>query len=109
MGKSAPAAAAPAYVPPPPPTTPARPYGEQGQQTPTGVLKEKEEPEQAVVKAPPEPIRPKSTYLDNEDAGRKKERDLANQKGRVKTRKTVGGAQGLLSDANTKKKGLMAP
>tara|TARA_R110002020_G_scaffold93973_11_gene226570 strand:+ start:156 stop:482 length:327 start_codon:yes stop_codon:yes gene_type:complete len=108
MGKRSQAPApAPAPVPAPPPVTPAKAYGEPaGTQTPTEVLKQREEEKQAVIPAPPEPVRPKSTYLDNEDAARQKERELAGKSGRRKTRKT--GPQGLLDPALVKKKGLMS-
>ena len=107
MGKRSAAPPPPAPVPAPPPVTPARAYGEPaGTQTPTEVLKRREEEKQAVVQAPPEPVRPKSTYLDSEDAARKKERELAGKSGRRKTRKT--GPQGLLDPALVKKKGLMS-
>ena len=106
MGKRSAAPPPPAPVPAPPPVTPARAYGEPaGTQTPTEVLKRRAEEKQAVVQAPPEPVRPKSTYLDSEDAARKKERELAGKSGRRKTRKT--GPQGLLDPALVKKKGLM--
>ena len=105
MGKRS-QAPAPAPVPAPPPVTPAKADGEPaGTQTPTEVLKQREEEKQAVIPAPPEPVRPKSTYLDNEDAARQKERELAGKSGRRKTRKT--GPQGLLDPALVKKKGLM--
>ena len=107
MGKRSAAPPPPAPVPAPPPVTPARAYGEPaGTQTPTEVLKQREEEKQAVIPAPPEPVRPKSTYLDNEDAARQKERELAGKSGRRKTRKT--GPQGLLDPALVKKKGLMS-
>ena len=121
MGKSQPAPApAPAPVPAPPPVTPVAPLPSSGAtqaqtQTPTEVLQQQQEEQQAVVPAPPEPttigpagetITPASTYLDNEDAGRKKERELAKRRGRPTT--NVTGPQGLLSDAPIKKKKLLA-
>ena len=117
MGKSSPAPA-PAPVPAPPPVTPVTSTGrvpDADTQTPTEVLQEREEQKRAVVPAAPEPstineagetITPKSTYLDNEDAGRKKERELAGRSGRRKTKKT--GPRGLLDTAPTYKKGLLA-
>jgi len=108
MGKSAPAPA-PAPVPAAPPPTPVTSPGrvpDADTQTPTEVLKERQEEKQAVVPAPPEPIQPKSTYLDNEDAARQTERELAGKSGRRKTKKT--GPRGLLDDAPVKKKGLLA-
>ena len=109
MGKRAPAAPAP-VVPPAPPITPTTGTGKEpdaDEVTPTEEL-QKIEKEKTAVYAPVEavdPVKPKGTVLDTEDAARKKERELAGKTGRRKTKKT--GPQGLLTDANVYKKGLL--
>ena len=109
MGKKSAAPAPAPYVPPAPPPTPVTgrvPDADQG--TPTEVLRRREEQKQAVVQAPVAPVTPKSTSLDTEDAARKTEREIAAKEGRKQTRRTKGGAKGLLDPALVKKKGLLA-
>jgi len=111
MGKRSAAPAPAPYVPPAPPPTPVTGTGrvpDADQGTPTEVLRRREEQQQAVVQAPVEPVTPKSTYLDTEDAARKTEREIAAKEGRKQTRRTKGGAKGLLDPALVKKKGLLA-
>jgi len=112
MGKSAPTPSLPP-VPPVPPTTPVEPVGSTGDRTPTEVLAEREKESEAVVTSSDTVSTPQrerimpASVIDTETAGRKAEREVASKKGRRSTRKTRGGAQGLLSPAPVVKRGLM--
>jgi len=113
MGKAAPQPQAPLPppAPPPPPTTPVQAVGDTEDRTPTEVLAEREEAQQAVVTSPDTVTTPQrersmpASVIDTETAGRKEERRIASRQGRRSTQ--VTGPQGLLTPAPVKKRGLL--